>query len=684
MSVQKNRKQSKKDRLREALIWEIDTSQGVARDRVKKARKGALEYYYCHPRSDDVDGRSKVISPDCRAMTDAAVAQLVDMVSQDGLAQFEADGEQDEASAQLESKVLNAIIQEHNQGPVILQDCIFDALAMGDGVVKFSAEESETQTVETVEGLDDRLAVALQIAEQPNEFRELVRDKDDDTRGTLTITTTNVEFKLHAVAAERFLYDMNHDTHDLNDTHFHGEEMTRTRSQLIEEGFDKSVIYDIPAAEMDTNEASRKRNNARTNYKARATADQEDIELHDCFIRIDLDGDGKAELYRALIANKDVVLEYEEVEHTCYVLGAALLAAQRLHGQSYIEILKPVQDIKTAIWRQRLDNHYIANVNRVVYDPRRASEEDILNPTAGGGIQSKDPGNAVVPLPVMDMGPSSDLATVQANAMRTELGGAALDMASADAQLIGETAHGIERQMGNRELHIALMARNIAETLLTPLFLMAHRVMRTYAVKPMTMKIKGEWTEIDPRQWPERKRVNITTGDSMGVKRLKATTLQLALQVQQQAIQSGMSGVLADTSTIYKTYTDILRLGSFDNPAQYAIDPETPEAQQAAQQNQQVAQQEKAQLDRLAQMQAQNETQKLSVELASIQREAEQQAAELQFKYAELAAKMEMKEAELVGGATLELQRQQAVARDKSEGNEQSEKKTDTGGATVN
>lgn len=653
--VQKlHKKKSEKETLRQAVVWEIGNVAGSARDRLTTSRKKLLDYYELNPRGDELDGRSKVISPDCKAMTDATIAQLVDMVSHDHLCEFEAEGPDDEAQATLESKLCNSIVQEVNQGAVELQDAISDALKMGDGVLKFYAEETEETDALPISNADEQARSYMQQAHSTNEYRVLEYDDKKDS-GTLYITTTDVKFKLCSVPAERFLYPLNHDGHTLADCHFVAEAMTMTRGQLRAEGFDAAVVNELQAASIDTNEASRKRNKGATDYSTRATPDQEEIEIHECYIHIDLTGDGLSTLQRVLMANRETLLEYEKVDYVPYVLGAALLKGQRLGGQSLVETIMPVQDIKTALWRQRLDNATVANNNRVVYDPNRATEDDILNPMAGGGIRARDPGS-VVPLPFYDVGPSLQMGMDYADKVRTELGGASLDMASADAQLVGETAHGIERQMSNRELHIAMMARNLAETLLTPLFLLVHRTLKDFANKPFKAQMKGEWTEINPSEWPDRVRCNIVTGDSMGVRRTKAATLQLCLQMQQMAMQSGMQGVLADAKTAHRTMTDMLKLSGIENPGRYVIDPETPAAQQAAQANAQSAQQQQQQIDRLGMMTAQNEQAKVSAD-------RDKAAAELQFKYAQLSAEMEMKEAELVGGATLEFQKIQNATK---------------------
>ena len=69
-------------------------------------------------------------------------------------------------------------------------------------------------------------------------------------------------------------------------------------------------------------------------------------------------------------------------------------------------------------------------------------------------------------LVVADLGPSSIALLNYMDSVRSERGGASLDLQAAQLQVAGETAHGIERQFTSKEALARLITRTLAETML--------------------------------------------------------------------------------------------------------------------------------------------------------------------------------------------------------------------------
>jgi len=632
----------RKEWLGSVIERELAEAEGGNSDAMQANRAAALRYYFALPRGDERKNRSQVISTDVADMTNAVLAMLVPMISTDAVVQFEPMGENDEPQAQMESDVVNAVIVDDNNGFIEIQEAVKDALLLRNGVMKVMVDERTRVEKLDVTGAPDDV-VALMVLEAPPGV-EMERNGDE-----LTVRTTTRDFVVTAVPSENVSYQAGY-TGALQDIRFFAERVRYTRSELVERGVARSVVDDLQPYDAADNRASDIRLGRSQGDDDAQTHDQELIDCHEAYLLIDLDGDGVSERYHCLVAEGGTCLQYEPQDLIPYALGSPFLSPHRLTGESLFDHLKATQDTKTALRRQFLDNIATINNGRYVYDPSRASEDDILRPTAGGGIRARDP-SAVVPLMTPDVTPGILSALQYEDKVRSERGGASLDLTSADAQLVGETAHGIERQIGNREAMASMMGKNLAETLIRGIYRLTHEYMRRYAVRPYQVRIRGQFAEVDPRQWPERTRVNVNTGMTPGQRGHLQQTLLTSLQLQAQAMQSGMDGVLVSAETMHRTHQAWLRVAGVDNPERLGIDPASPAAQEAVQAARQAAEQERQRAEMLVQMQMQ-------LEQAKLAEDARQADEKVRHDYYSTDMDAEIAEARIAGQGVIELERE--------------------------
>lgn len=622
---------------------ELSRAEGGQSDNVQANRTAAMAYYNCAPRGDEIAGRSQVISSDVNDMINATLAMLTPMLSTDCVVEFEADSSEDETQTQAESDVVNQVIIEDNQGFIRIQEAVKDALLLKNGCLKIQVnEEVTTETFDVAGASDEEVAAFLQ---QSGATGEATRDGD-----TVKVRLIDRSFEICAVPIENISYQAGY-TGKLQDIRFWAERVPYTRSDLVEMGIPKSVAMGLqPKSAAMTGTEDLRNQSHQDGYDAE-TRDQDIIDCHQCFIRTDMDGDGISERYRVLIVEDGTdCLEYEPVDLLPYSIGSPFLQPHRITGESLYDHLKQTQDTKTAYIRQMIDNISTINNGRFAYDPSRVSEEDILNPVAGGGIRARDP-SAIMPLPILDVTSGILQGLSYEDQRRSERGGASLDLLSADAQMVGETAHGIERQYASREALASMMCRNLAETLIRGIYVLTHEFMRRYATKPYTVQINGQTQQVNPTEWPQRNRVNVVVGMSPGERGSKQQTLMQHMQLQAQAMASGMGGILASPETIYRTGVNWLKMAGIDNPERLAVNPASPQAQQAAQAQQEAQQ---AQQQQMAQMQQLM----LQLEQAKLAEDARQKDAEIKHKYYDTDADVAVAEAKIAGQGVIDLEKQ--------------------------
>ncbi len=642
-----------------AVGQEIAQADGWDSDELATNREKALEYYFGRPSAaPSMAGRSSVQSLDVADMHGAVLAAMMPALEIDDLCQFEALSEEDVDQARLESDAVNHVVMQSNDGYMLFKQAIHDALLLRNGLIKIYVDQKTDTSTDSYEGLTDAEAFGLSTPEDPNTDIEILEREQVDGLINITVkrTINTSKLKLQSIDPTVFIWSQNHDALSLQDVQFCAEKMYLTRSELRLMGFPASVVDDLAHVTMDTKNDTNARN--RDNYDntwAAQEPSQETIEVWECYYRVDFDDDGIAELRRILYAHgSNKILENEDSALVPYASGTAWINPHRFTGLSMYDRMKEVQDAKTRILRQWLDNQNNGNNARIGAVEDLVTLEDLVNSRPGGVVRMSSP-DAIVPIPVIDVGASCESAMGYLDTVRSERGGASLDLQTRAANVIGDTASGIERQFSSREQQTADMLRTLSETLIKETYRLVHTGMRVWLPDPVNFKARGNWQSVDPSQWTERERLNIKTGLSAAERRNKMQELELVIQQQKEFLQAGQGGVITDDEKLYNAIMDWSLFAGIDDAERYWLDPTSEQAMATKQAMAQQAQAEKQQLDKLAQDAI---TVPAEIDGAKLIEESRQHDDEMQFKYVELAAEQEQKEAELIADGVTQLEKQ--------------------------
>lgn len=585
----------------------LNDAEGGEDDGVQANRAMALRYYHGAPRGDEIVGRSQQISTDVADSVNATLAMMGDMLVRDAKVSIDPDSDQDEAAARAESDILNDVLMKDNPGERVLLASIKDALLLKNGCVKIRVED---------------------------------QGKGESRRRLFLVESVPIENVSYLAGYEGALQDIG----------FFAERMRYTRSDLVQMGVPRAEVDQLQASETFRPAASDARNQSMQPSAQAETRDQDIVECHEVYLRIDLDDDGISERYQVLVAEKRKVLGYEGVDLLPYAVGVPFLEPHRITGESMFDRLKQIQDGKTALLRQFQDNVTVQNNYRVVFNPDYVTEADVVNALPGGGIRAEDV-SQVQQLPVLDITSGILSGIALYDQRRTQAVGAALDMGSAEAQVAWKSATAASIEKGNQELITNMIARNLAITLMRDLYLLLHEFLRRYADRPYVARVAGQAVMVDPRVWPPRSRLTVQCGLSPSERGQRAGALGQFIQLQAAAMQAGLDGVLADATTMHRTVMRWLELCGIEEPQRYVIDPASPAAQQAMAGKQAQAQQLQAAQQQIAQLTFQ-------LEQAKLAEEARQHDGDLRFKYAELDQKGEIEEAKLTGQGVIDLEKQ--------------------------
>jgi hypothetical protein len=507
--------------------------------------------------------------------------------------QFQAIGPGDEVVADLESRAVHQSMMDAG-GYLAIAQATMSILLDRAGVLKVYWDSRRVPRYQRFEGMP---VEALPISDDL-----LEADLDEETglaSGLMRTYEMVAGPKVDAVPLSEFLIAKDTLPGRMADSRYMGQRRTLLRGELVSMGFDEALVAELNAWE-DQNQASHE--------------SIEQIMCVDSYYRIDADGDGIAELRRIITGGgtegTDEILFDEPVNAAPFAVGLGYLGLWTWDGVSLFDKLKEVQDMKTGQLRDLSDLMHRASRQRVGAVEYDANIDDLQTSVRGGVVRCKTP-QGVFPLQevAVPMGAFELLGYM--DKARRDKGGGAIDSAQQALQIGGESAHGVERIMSSIEQINSLVARTAAETLIKPAYALMHTVLRENMQQELQVPGSTGWESTNPGMWQPREKMVLTLGMSSAERQRRLVALGGVIAQQQTALQAGLAGQLVDLNGVYRALVDAGRMAELESPESYWIDPSTPEAQQAAQAQQEQEQQAQAleeqkvsQSMQIAQMQA--------------------------------------------------------------------------------
>lgn len=156
----------------------------------------------------------------------------------------------------------------------------------------------------------------------------------------------------------------------------------------------------------------------------------------------------------------------------------------------------------------------------------------------------------------------------------------------------------------------------------------------------MQFELSGKWVEVDPSSWRRRSKINVNVGLGSGNREELRANLMLLAQAQQGLAQLGLVG----PKQAYATFKQMAEALGFNQPEQFAMDPDSPEyaahmAQMAQQPHQPAPQVQAAQIKAQADGQRQQSAER--IEQMKMQSDAATAAADLKAQQAKAQGELE-------------------------------------------
>lgn len=590
----------------------------------------ALDYYYGRPYGNEEYGRSQVTTREVMEAVEWSLPSLIRVfLSGDTTAKFSPVGPEDEQAAEQETDVVNHVFREQNNGFLVCYDWFKDALLQRNGYVKVYWNEEEEIKTEVYEGLTD-----LQLADFDKENMEIVEhtERQDSlpmmspmgmvempvTLHDIKVKITNVTggVKIEAIPVEEVKVSKTCRSISLDGADYVQHETTMKATDLIELGVDPAIVDELPSYLEDEDSLDSERDiNDEDDYDTiNIDRSMRDIQVKECYLWVDFDGDGKAE-YRKVLKSGNHILLNEEFDY-CPIESLTPVRMPHKHqGMSKADQVMPIQLIKSTLLRQMLDNLYLTN------NPEKEVLEDSVNvddllSSVPGGIKRVSQIGAIREIAVpFTAGASLPIMDLLDNMLQKRTGVMYQTMAM-DADVLSQSTKGAfmgALEKGNEQME--LMARLFAETGIKGLFRKIHHLLRKHQDQAMTIKLRGQWVPVNPQEWKERKDLTISVGLGTASKDALVQRLLAVAGKQMEALQAGLPVVTPQN--YFKTMNKLaeavdLGQGYFTDPAQIPPTPPQPDPNaMLAQMQMQMAQMQEETKRMVAQINSSTEQQKL-------------------------------------------------------------------------
>lgn len=556
-------------------------------------RFNAVNAYMGRPLGNEIPDRSQIVLPELRDTIEWIMPQLMRMfVASHRVCQFDPETPGDEEQADQETQVINHVFLKENNGFFILHDLFKDALLLRNGYAKVYWDESEHVSTEEYTGLTE-IEVALLLNDprdtiEPIEQKEEVQFQQDPMSGQsvqystfdlkIRRTTKQGRVKVDCLPPEETLVSPRA-RFNLEECPFWEHKTTLFRSDLIEMGVNEAIVKNIEIAQPTwLNLVSLARDEVVDQLQQDNPSDSpmQEVTFRHVVMRVDFDGDGKAELREIKIAG-DQIVSNEETEEIPAISASAIRMPHRHVGISFYDLLNDLQVIKTTLMRQGLDNLYLASNQRTAVNWRTVNLDDLLTSRPGGIIRvDGPPGENLMPMPygqnVMEqIAPAMDYFD-KVNTRRTGVGDSTMGL---DTDLLQDVTNGNQMTaMSAASLKIELVARLLAEGV-KDLFKKIHSELIRHQDKPMTINLTGKWVEINPSEWRRREKVSVNVGLGSGNRVEGRANLAMLNQMQERIAPFGLVG----PKEAYETFKMGVSLLGYESPEKFAKDPNDPNFQ---------------------------------------------------------------------------------------------------------
>ncbi len=572
--------------LQALIAQEIHTAVGGEGSALRAQRAENIRYYLGDHFGNEVEGRSQVVSTDVADTIEWMMPYLMRIfASGENTVSFEPVGAEDIAVADQATQYVNHIWNHDNDGFLNFYTWFKDALLSKTGFIKIWWDESDDIAQEQYEGLTPEELAFVMSDPEVEVSAHTERFEPDPTTGKLIPQHDVVvqrkkpagKVRIEPVPPEEFL--ISREAKSLQDARFVGQRQKRTLSSLVAEGYDQETVEDLVSGNddwLDMDEEVLARDTFVEEHERFANIINNDamreVWVTECYVRVDLDGDGIAEMRQVTVAGPDSeILSNVPWEGPIpFASLTPIIMPHRFYGRAVADLIKDIQLIKSTILRQYLDGLYLAN------NPRQEAVEtnivdpaELLSSRPGGVVRVKERGS-INPIATPFIGAQALEGLQYTDQMRENRTGVSPRTQGLGDNPLHATASGEKMLQNAAQGKIELIARIFAETGVKQAFKIVLSLITRHQQSERIIRLRNQLVPMDPRQWSSEMDVRISVGLGTGDKQSQLNNAMMLLELQKMAFEFGFATPqnLLETAEIVIGAMDLKGVERFFTPPQ--------------------------------------------------------------------------------------------------------------------
>jgi hypothetical protein len=493
----------------------IKTSVGYYDSKLSRERKDVLDYYNGILPKPMHSGNSKYVSQDVYDSVESLKAVLLEtFASGNQIVKFAPQNEDDVEAARIATDYCDYVIFRQNNGFNVFSDVIQDSLLARVGVAKVYWENCYESIEETFENLSVE-EVDILLSQEDYEDIDIEQNENGMFQGTVTRKVDKSKVRVDTIPPEEFL--ITPQAKSIAEAPFIAHRTRKTLSELIEEGYDRKLVESIGAnddSELTMNPEVLARFEQvgadRLNLNGSVQEQTREIIVYECYMYLDMEGDGEAKLYKITKAGS-TILDHERVDNKPFVAYVPLPIPHSFYGSNYASKVIPTQNARTVLVRGILDHTLITNNPRMmVVKGALTNPKELIENRIGGLVNVTRP-DGILPLPQGGLNPFV-FQTIQL-----------LDEDKEEATGVSKLSQGMNKDAVSKQNSQAMVenlvslsqqrekiiARNFAYQFVKELYLEVYRLVISNERKEKIIQIAGNFERIYPSTWDERMDVSV-------------------------------------------------------------------------------------------------------------------------------------------------------------------------------
>lgn len=584
----------------EETAYGSDEKGELSRDRAR-----AIDMFWGRNTNPAPEGRSQVVDRSVFETIMWILPSIIDIFANgDDVIALPPVGPEDEEGAKQEAQYLNHVMLNKNPWLELVLTLAVDSMLTKNAYTyvyreykrEVEIEEYENQTQESLAVLtDDKEVEVLEQEEFPDpdyEPQPMVMETEFGPQPVIDIETGQPAMQpppmLYNVKIRRVSQYGNYCIDVLPPEHCKISEKTpsyrmkdcsyfeyfcdETISNLRKRGFE--VDDDINDEDSDDTEEDLARDQYNENNEADNESDpaMRTVKVRTIWIEHDYDEDGIAEMQRVVRVGR-TILERKEVGRIHVASTVTVPVPHRHIGMSIADMVKDLQEIKTAILRGGLDNLYLSNNGRMAAS-NKVSIDDLLLSRPGQPIRidtdGPDVAGHLMPVVAPFIFPQAMEGLEYMDQVKENRTGTNRYFTGIDQNAMNKTASGTNQLITMAAQRVKLICR-IFGGCIEDIGSILHEVILKSGHKPEVVQLRGKWVTVDPAAWKKRKDFRAEVAYAAGNKDALIQKLLMIGNLQEKALAGGLPVVTPENA--YNTGIELAKAMDFPSGDKFFTDP---------------------------------------------------------------------------------------------------------------